>query len=548
MGKKKNLPSKSQPYSYPGWTEEEGWRELNIAHRKNLTYKAEASNNTQNLINSVCADSFLYWVNSFGWTMNPRLNDPHLPFITFKFQDQVALDIIECIEQGKDIHIDKSRDMGVSWLVLAIFTWGWLYRGWDLRVGSRTRDYVDKGGDMSSLFEKIRYMLQRLPEWMIPPGFNMKRGTSTNAAARLLHPVNGNTIIGEATSPNFARGGRSKAILYDEFAFWECAEEAWKGGADTTNCRILVSTPDGLGNKFADVKFDEGLEIVRKTLHWTSHPDKDEKWYKNEQKRRTDTEMAQEVDISYESSSSNKVYEQFSEVPIGEDNSYEYDPYLPLFCFWDFGEGGQDPTAIIWAQENPATGYVRIIDNYATAHGDINYAASVVTGVMNSEFTYDTEALVLMERQAEWKAAVHTGDPYSGIKKTFVGQTTIEKELNKNGIHINLNRGVNSVVERIRITKILMPRLKVHRRCTGKKGFWEAIMNSRYPKKKRVGDSTASNTKPVHNEFSHYRTALEYGAEYLEGYASAKKKRRRKDRDNKPRNTGYKDRFKNALR
>jgi len=46
-------------------------------------------------------------------------------------------------------------------MILAVFIWGWLFHGWELRVGSRNRDYVDKGGDMNSLFEKIAKELQK---------------------------------------------------------------------------------------------------------------------------------------------------------------------------------------------------------------------------------------------------------------------------------------------------------------------------------------------------------------------------------------------------
>jgi hypothetical protein len=45
--------------------------------------------------------------------------------------------------------------------------------------------------------------------------------------------------------------------------------------------------------------------------------------------------------------------------------------------------------------------------------------------------------------------------------------------------------------------------------------FASAILNSRYPERAEGSNSTSNNILPVHNQFSHYRTALEYLTTYL---------------------------------
>jgi hypothetical protein len=522
-GIKQGKENKKASYPYKGWSSDTDYEKENREQRAKLWDKANQDIELQGLLLSMSKEDCLFWINMFCYTFNPRLQVPHLPFITYKFQDSFVRKVIECIEEGKDLHVDKSRDMGVTWLILAVFLWGWLFHGWDLRVGSRTRDYVDKGGDMNSLMEKLRYILLRLPDWMVPPEFENKRGTQFNTLCKLVNPLWKNAIIGEATSPNFGRGGRSKAILYDEFQVWTCADEAWRGGADTTNCRIVVGTPEGKGNKFSDLKHDETLEIERATLHWTLHPNKSPDWYKEECKRRTPEEVAQELDISYETSASGRVYDSFDNVPIGESAEFDYNPSLPLFIAWDFGEGGEDPTAVLWAQYDAKQSIVRIIDCYQRPKMDINYFGTLITGMMDSQFKYDSDAIFGMDRRKNWKQAVHIGDPYNGNKTTFVGNTTIVKELEKHGIHMNLNRGAGSTLERIRITTMWMPRLRVHSRC---KGFIESMQNSRWPKKERMSESTTAKKKPVHNVYSHYRTSLEYMMEFMDGYRGSPKKNR----------------------
>lgn len=510
-------------YPYKGFNTDDEFVQENLKYRRKIWDKSNDDLDFQALLINMSKDDALFWINTFVYTFDPRLDIPHVPFITFPFQDDFVLKTINCIETGKDLFVDKSRDMGVSWMILVVFIWGWLFQGWELRVGSRNRDYVDKGGDMNSLFEKMRYIMERLPMWMIPHKFENKRGTENNSAAKLINPVLKNTIVGEATSPNFARGGRSKAILYDEFAVWMCADEAWTAGADTTNCRIVVSTPAGMGNKFADLKTAKDLDIERVSLHWRLHPFKTEEWYIEECARRSPEEIAQELDISYEASASNKVYEAFQKVPIGSNPDFEYDHSLPLFCFWDFGEGGTDMTAMIWAQYNPITNEIRIVDCYQKNFKDINYFGTIAAGFLDSQYIYDTEALYGVERRKGWKQAIHVGDPYNGNKTTFVKNTTISKELAKHGIVMNLDRGCNNVMERVRIATTFIPFIKTHERC---KDFTISMLNSRWPKRERMGDSTSPLRKPVHNQYSHYRTAFEYGMEFLSGYKSKTRRNR----------------------
>ena len=77
--------------------------------------------------------------------------------------------LVSCVDQGNDAIIDKSRDMGASWLCVAIAAWYWLFRP-DAQVllVSRVEDLVDRRGDPDCLMWKIDYMLDNLPDWMLP--------------------------------------------------------------------------------------------------------------------------------------------------------------------------------------------------------------------------------------------------------------------------------------------------------------------------------------------------------------------------------------------
>jgi hypothetical protein len=274
----------------------------------------------------------IFAFNAFFFTYDVRKRPYHMqPFCTYEYQDEFVLNLVTDIQEGTaenptDHLVEKSRDMGVSWLCCLVFLWFWLdpTGGADFLCGSRKEDYVDKKGDMRTLFEKIRYALYRLPKWLRPKGF--KKGPHDNYM-NLQNPETGATITGESNNPNFGTGGRYKACLLDEFAKWESTDEAaWTSLGDATPCRVPVSTPFGAGGKYYFLTIEGKVRMT--TMHWTLHPEKaaglycqfpppnvDDKWklgkdwkpeeklrspwYDAQDKRRTPLEMAQEIDIDY---------------------------------------------------------------------------------------------------------------------------------------------------------------------------------------------------------------------------------------------------------
>ncbi len=306
--------------------------ESNVRFRWQLHKDCAEDKQFASAVNTMCSGDPIYWVNVFAMTKDPRKTPSDIPFICYdSYQTKFILDIIQAIKTGIDMLLEKSRDMGASWMVLYAFTWCWLYMdGADFRVGSRKEDYVDKLGDIDTLFEKIRFCLRYLPTWMLPEGFDWGKHSSY---MRLINPVNNNSIIGESANENFATGGRRKAILLDEFAKWPVgvANACWTSTADVTKCRLVVSTPFGAGNKYAELAAGTKETIKKVTLHWTLHPEKSQgayyldgsgnqiplddfkrafaawksgvkvrsPWYDKECLRRSDADVAQELDIDY---------------------------------------------------------------------------------------------------------------------------------------------------------------------------------------------------------------------------------------------------------
>ena len=302
----------SRQYDYPTDFKE------NIIYRDYVRQLAEQDENFRKMELKKVDEDPLYAFNVYFWTYDPRSTPYHLPFITFEeYQDDFIETLVDHIENGEDLLVDKSRDMGVSWIVVSVYFWFWMRRrpGYNTLLGSRKEDLVDKKGNLDTLLEKARYQLYKLPQWMLPTGFNP---SNHDIHMQLFNPETGNTIQGESTNEHFATGGRYRSVLFDEAAKWGAlAEAAWVSAGDSTPARVAVSTPFGMGTHFARLRHSKTTKVM--TLHWTKHPHKARDaycdietrqvrspWYDRECERRKATPLAiaQELDIDYVASGS----------------------------------------------------------------------------------------------------------------------------------------------------------------------------------------------------------------------------------------------------
>lgn len=221
-----------------------------------------------------------------------------LPFMLFKKQKELVHWLIEKIDNKENGLTEKSRDMGATWVSVAVSVWIWLYYdGASVGWGSRKEMLVDRLGDPDSIFEKIRLTLRNLPEFLLPHGFNEREHSNY---MKLQNPDNDATITGEA-GDNIGRGGRKLIYFKDESAHYEHAEMIEAALADNTNTQIDISSVQGAGNIFYR-KRHSGLTDVF-IMDWRDHPAKDEEWY---EKRKAEAEgsgiehiFAQEVDRDY---------------------------------------------------------------------------------------------------------------------------------------------------------------------------------------------------------------------------------------------------------
>lgn len=209
-----------------------------------------------------------------------------LPFVLFERQVQYIHFLESCRRDEENGLAEKCRDMGATWLSCGYSVWLWLFvpgssTGW----GSRKETLVDKLGDPDSIFEKMRMLINALPRFFWPKGFNPDAHMSF---MKIINPENAATITGEG-GDNIGRGGRKTIYFKDESAHYERPEKIEAALADNTRVQIDISSVNGPATVFSR-KRRSGVVWRRGEAHpvgtirvfifdWSDHPLKTQEWH-----------------------------------------------------------------------------------------------------------------------------------------------------------------------------------------------------------------------------------------------------------------------------
>jgi len=253
------------------------------------------------------------FINHWVMTYDPRRpSSPYVPMIMFERQEEFVRFLYRGLKASGDRYVaelvDKSRDMGITWLCCGFSVWMWRFvKGSAVGWGSRKAELVDKIGDPDSIFEKIRILLRWMPRELLPIGFDVNDMRCVSHM-RILNP-NGASITGEA-GDNIGRGGRKTAYFVDEFAHIERPELVEAALESNTNFRIDISTTAGLATVYqkkrdAGKAWSLGADLVNDRTNvfifdWSDHPMKDRSWYEQKKAKAKNEGLlhlfAQEVD------------------------------------------------------------------------------------------------------------------------------------------------------------------------------------------------------------------------------------------------------------
>lgn len=253
------------------------------------------------------------FINHWCDTYDPRPSKAsarNLPFVMFTRQAELCQFVCGLMQHQCSGLVEKARDMGATYVCIGISVWLWLFHpGTAIGWGSASAAKVDKLGDPSTIFEKMRMMIRRLPPVFKPKGFEDRKHMMQQ---RLLNPDNLSSIVGEI-GPNIGRGGRTSIYFVDEAAHIERPEEVEASLSETTRVRIDISSVSGLGTIFHRTR-QSGVEWEPKRsmsrthtnvfiMDWSQHPAKTKAWHKERKEHFTSKGLphvfAREIERNY---------------------------------------------------------------------------------------------------------------------------------------------------------------------------------------------------------------------------------------------------------
>lgn len=254
----------------------EHFRQVPRSPKKNLVWrlrvlrKARSDRGFRRFLIRRCERDILFWINGFVNQFNPNSigegSTESGPFITWEFQEKAVREILWCIENRHDLLIEKSREMGASWLCLLVMAWLYLFhRNKKFLLMSRSEEAVDKPGDSDSLFWKLDYVFDHLPGWMTDGRLERRKRVYVN-------PLMRSGITGQASTDKTGVGGRCTAMFLDEFSRVTKDFAVLDSTADTTRCRIFNGTHQGVDTAFYELSRRENVRKL--VMHWSAHPDK----------------------------------------------------------------------------------------------------------------------------------------------------------------------------------------------------------------------------------------------------------------------------------
>ena len=507
-----------------------------LKQRLELLDKTNKNKQLQQVEMEYCRRNILYWFKTYLYTdrnVNLFTGDELnvLPFIPFPFQEEAITEIWSSIitwtkpinkrDDFCNVFIEKSRQMGMSWIVMWIFVYWYIFHNHKYLVLSQKEKDVDEQGNMKSLFEKIRFMLRNLPSRMLPKWYDKKPWTDHNKKMSISRSDWTWSITGESWNANAWRWGTYTAVFMDEMAHMQYASSINTAVASATPCRIFNSTPNGEWNEFYRMRLlttdrKDSLWNIQKAeikwlrYHWTDHPLYDTEWYEKRIKGMSKEKIAQELEIDYNTALEWRVYPEYR----WQERQLEYNPLKPLYIWIDNSHWGTDPHAIVVAQTDPNTHFIDIID-CMQINCSIPDMANIMAGTPKVALNDYENAFLQRYLTYNWKRATFVSDPYdtnSTIKNLHSPQwIVIADEYRKVWINLNVPKR-SDIKTRIMNTRANLYRVRVSERC---KELTSSLMNARYPTPSENSSRTTVIDKPIHDWTSHFRTAVEYWVAFI---------------------------------
>ena len=361
-----------------------------------------------------CATDPAYFMQKYCTILHPKRG--LIKFDLYDFQEDA---VGEFLKHRWNI-ILKARQLGISTLTSAYATWLMLFHDnkMILIIANKTRV-------ANSMVYKINTIYKLLPKWLkrMAEDDNGKLPVDTKSKLRFR---NGSTVEASSATEDAGRSDALSLLIWDECAIVKenLAREIWTSASNTLaeggDC-IILSTPKGVGNVFHELWVDAEAgenEFNTIKLPWHLHPNRDQAYRDNEDRKMGKKAAAQEHDCSFLTSGDSvvelEIIEEYRKKHVCEPIEKRY-----AGKFW------------IWKYPEPNHKYIVSVD---VSRGDsADKSAFHIWDVETLEQVGEYVGLIDPYDLGTWTVSVATeyNSALLVIENNGLGLTTVEAALHK---------------------------------------------------------------------------------------------------------------------
>ncbi len=438
----------------------------------------------------------------------------------FRLRNYQVRAIREIFKPGnldKNVLIEKTRQIGISWLMAAIYAYIILFiANEQLLVIGKKEEFIDSSElDPNTLMGKIKYILysfedKALKVW-VRRAISVKYLKITNKALETI-------CSGESSASSSGRGTTLGWVWWDEAAFTEHDRELYASLSPNSRRLILLSTANGKNTLFyaLKVKIEEG-ELkhtwILIHIHWSEYFSQE--WYERQKEELGNDPVliAQELDIDYDQSSRERIFYNFTRDNFRDDVVFSDNLRMTTLASFDYGI--RDWLTCVIMQYHPHTREIYITDAVELNNVPFDLFMKMITDplgnhiqeIMQKAPQKFHEALTrwaINNQKYQYRHVQMTGDP-AGRQRGLATGVSVEDIFFESGMdYLTYSEHTETILRQIRGRQ---PKIFIY---SGLDNVREVITKWPYEL-----DGQGNPTKPLHNDQSHLGKAMIYGFNYL---------------------------------
>lgn len=242
-----------------------------------------------------CRASALYTIKRYGYLKDIKRGK--IKWEPYEWQEQ----LIEWLQEGRNVILLKSRQVGASWTVAGYVAWLVLFHpDIEILLLSRKEKFAIK------LLAKCKFVLNNFPDFI-----RREYNSNTQTRFSVIHRREGMTVVSESsvdsltTTGESGRGDTAAFVFTDELAHLPNADDTWTAIRPATSRGgqiAIASSPSGPEGVFARIWMDaetgESSTFTPIRVHYTDCGF-DEQWLAEASDGMTEEDILQEYELAF---------------------------------------------------------------------------------------------------------------------------------------------------------------------------------------------------------------------------------------------------------